>query len=271
MHVNLITTLSRELAERISELVRAAYATGDLLPGLPIADGALADAAEVHRDLAAGQSLWVAWDAGRPVGTVRAVRVAPELWEVRRLAVDPTSRRTGAARALLGRLEAAAAAAGVREVALDAVVERGNPAFYARLGYRTVRHFGASDKPLSEVHMRRAPHTRPVPVPHETLPVGPGLLLQWRAVAEGTAGRLRLLTAGERVPAGPQTVGADFWPGAGAAELALVRGTLEAGADGEVFFARPALAVDSFCRPRERHPQLLAWWRSPLVRAPMRV
>ncbi|MEV8341932.1 GNAT family N-acetyltransferase [Streptomyces niveus] len=271
MHVNLITTLSGELAERISELVRAAYATGDLLPGLPVADGALADAAEVHRDLAAGQLLWVAWDAGRPVGTVRAVRVTPELWEVRRLAVDPTSRRTGAARALLGRLEAAATAAGVREVALDAVVERGNPAFYARLGYRTVRHFGASDKPLSEVHMRRAPNTPPVPVPHEAFPVGPGLLLHWRAVAEGTSCRLRLLAAGERVPAGPETVGVDFWPGARAAELALVGGALAAGADGEVFFARPALAVDAFCRPRERHPQLLAWWRSPLVRAPMRV
>jgi N-acetylglutamate synthase-like GNAT family acetyltransferase len=266
MHVNLITSLSRERAERISELVRSAYSSGDLLPGLPTADGALAGAAELHRDLTAGQLLWVAEESGRLVGTVRAVRTAPELWEVRRLAVDPTRRRTGSARALLRRLEADAMAAGAREVALDAVVERGTPAFYARLGYRTVRHFGAADKPLSEVHMRRALDQPPVPVPHGALPLGSGLLLEWRAVAGGTSCRARLLAAGERARAREGALGADFWPGAGAAELALVQRTLADAGSGGPFFARPAVAVDAFCRPRERHPELLAWWRSPAVR-----
>ncbi|WP_197287652.1 GNAT family N-acetyltransferase [Streptomyces apocyni] len=258
--------------------MRTAYATGDLLPGLPTADGALADAKEVHRDLAAGQPLWVARDAGRLVGTVRAVRVTPELWEIRRLAVDPTCRRTGAATTLVHRLEAAAAAAGAREVALDAVVERGNPAFYARLGYRTVRHFGAADKPLSEVHMRRALGARLMPVPHDAAPVGPGLLLEWRAVAGGTSCWSRLLASGEQVPAHPKAIGADFWPGATSAELAMVQRALtchdggeSGGAGGETLFVRPAVAVDAFCRPRQRHPRLLAWWRRPPARTSVAV
>ncbi|WP_395571192.1 GNAT family N-acetyltransferase [Streptomyces sp. BK79] len=250
--------------------MRAAYRAGDLVPGLPAADGSRAGPGELLDDVAAGQLLWVAEEEGRVVGTVRAVRPAPRVWEVRRLAVDPACRRSGAARALLRRLEAEARARGVRRVVLDAVVERGNPPFYARVGYRAVRHFPAGDKPLSEVHMERDPREAAAPVPHAAAPAGPGLLVEWRAARGGTVCRPRLLTGAASVRTLGGALGADHWPAAGAAELALVRETLlkegRAAGDGEVFFDRPASRVDAFRVPREAHPGLLAWWRGPAVR-----
>ncbi|MCX4820769.1 GNAT family N-acetyltransferase [Streptomyces sp. NBC_01142] len=260
------------MAETVSEIIRAAYSSGDLLPGLPTADGALADSAELFHDLSAGQLLWVAQVSGEIVGTVRAVRNAPDSWEVRRLAVSPSSRHSGTARRLLRRLEADALAAGASRVVLDAVVERGNPAFYARVGYRTVRHFPAGDKPLSEVRMERDLREAPAPVPHDAPPARPGLLLDWLAVPTGTVCRLRLIS-GEGVPdAGCHRtpLGADFWPAAGPAELARVRDALAEEADqvgrDELFFGRPATGIAAFCGPRLLHPALLAWWRSTAVR-----
>ncbi|MGF0173643.1 GNAT family N-acetyltransferase [Streptomyces sp. Marseille-Q5077] len=271
MHVNLISSVPGKLAESVSRVVRAAYCAGDLVPGLPTADGARVHTGELLDDLAAGQLLWVAELSGRVVGTVRAVRSSPQVWEVRRLAVSPSCRRTGAARRLLRQLEAEALARGVSRVALDAVVERGNPAFYARVGYRTVRHFPAGDKPLSEVRMERDPRAEPTPVAHDAAPAGPGLLLDWRTAPGGTVCRPRLLS-GDEVPAAGtvSSLGADFWPSAGAAQLPLVHDTLvrEGGAtgDGEVFFDRPASQVAAFRTPRQAHPELLAWWRSPIAR-----
>ncbi|MEN8649798.1 GNAT family N-acetyltransferase [Streptomyces sp. 21So2-11] len=263
------------MADEISEIIRAAYSSGDLLPGLPTADGALADSAELLHDLAAGQLLWVATLAGRTVGTVRAVRSSPDSWEVRRLAVSPAARRSGAARALLRRLEHDASAAGAARVVLDAVVERGNPAFYAQVGYRLVRHFPAGDKPLSEVRMQRDLHDDPAPRAHDVPPAGPGLLLDWLAVPAGTVCRPRLTgpRPGPQDEAGaaPGTpLGADFWAGAGPAELARVRATLAREADQagqeELLFDRPAGDIAAFRAPRLSHPELLAWWRSPAVR-----
>ncbi|CAL9628182.1 hypothetical protein SUDANB15_05990 [Streptomyces sp. enrichment culture] len=269
MHVNLISSVPENLADAVSRLVRAAYRAGDLVPGLPAADGSRAGPGELLDDVAAGQLLWVAEAGGRVVGTVRAVRPAPRVWEVRRLAVDPACRRSGTARALLRRLEAEARARGVRRVVLDAVVERGNPPFYARVGYRAVRHFPAGDKPLSEVHMERDPREEPVLVP-PAAPAGPGLLVEWRAAPGGTVCRPRLLSGAAPVRTSGGALGADHWPAAGAAELDLVRGTLlkegRAAGDGEVFFGRPASRIDAFRLPREAHPELLAWWRGPAVR-----
>ncbi|MFI8951941.1 GNAT family N-acetyltransferase [Streptomyces sp. NPDC053750] len=250
--------------------MRAAYRTGDLVPGLPAADGSRAGSGELLDDVAAGQLLWVAEDGGRVVGTVRAVRPSPRVWEVRRLAVAPACRHSGAARALLRRLEAEARARGVRRVVLDAVVERGNPPFYAHVGYRAVRHFPAGDKPLSEVHMERDPREEPALVPHAAAPAGPGLLVEWRAAPGGTVCRPRLLSGVAAVRTSGWVLGADHWPAAGAAELGLVRGTLlkegRAAGDGEVFFDRPASRIDAFRLPRAAHPELLAWWRGPTVR-----
>lgn len=268
--MDLISSVPEKLAESVSRVIRDAYSAGDLVSGLPTADGARADTGELLDDVAAGQLLWVAAHAGRVAGTVRAVRRSAHVWEVRRLAVAPSCRRTGAARELLRHLEAEALARGVSRVALDAVVERGNPAFYARVGFRTVRHFPAGDKPLSEVRMERDPQETPTPVAYDTAPAGPGLLLEWRAAPGGTVCRPRLLSGGETAASGtPGSLGADFWPSAGAPQLSLVHGTLlregkSAGHD-EVFFDRPASRIAAFRTPRQAHPELLAWWRSPAV------
>ncbi|MFJ9862918.1 GNAT family N-acetyltransferase [Streptomyces sp. NPDC101165] len=271
MHVNLISSVPGKLAESVSRVIRDAYSAGDLVPGLPTADGARSHTGELLDDVAAGQLLWVAELSDRVVGTVRAVRSSPHVWEVRRLAVSPSCRRTGAARRLLRRLEAEALACGVSRVALDAVVERGNPAFYARVGYGTVRHFPAGDKPLSEVRMERDVRTEPTPVAHDAAPAGPGLLVEWRAAPGGTVCRTRLLSGDEAPASGTVgSLGADFWPSAPATRLRLVHGTLaregEPAGSGEVFFDRPASHIAAFRTPRQAHPELLAWWRSPAVR-----
>jgi GNAT superfamily N-acetyltransferase len=248
-HIFRITEASTEMADSLTRIIRSAYADGDLVPGLPVADGARAEPAELLDDLAAGCPLWMATVDGEPAGTVRAVPRGPHTWEVRRLAVAPALRRSGTARALLGRLEAEAVTAGVTEVTLDAVVERGNPAFYARVGYRTVRHFAADDKPLSEVHMSRDPRTPADPAADDRWPTEPGLTLTWVATSGGTACRL------SRPDDPAETVlGVDFLAGADPAG--------PGGGD----FDRPAAEIPGFRMPRTVHPGLLAWWRSPAVR-----
>lgn len=248
-HILRIAEASTEMADSLTRIIRAAYADGDLVPGLPVADGARAEPAEILDDLAAGCPLWMATVDGEPAGTVRAVPRRPHTWEVRRLAVAPWLRRGGTARALLARLEADAVAAGVTEVTLDAVVERGNPAFYARVGYRTVRHFGAGDKPLSEVHMSRDPRTPAVPVTDDRWPTEPGLTLTWVATPGGTACR-----HSGKADSMEAVLGIDFLAGAGPAAVT--------GGD----FDRPAAEIPAFRMPRTVHPELLAWWRSPAVR-----
>lgn len=265
------SSVSGGCAEAISHIIRESYSTGDLVPGLPPANGCRADVAELLDDLAAGQILWVAESGGRVVGTVRAVRDTVHGWEVRRLAVAPWARRGGIARTMLRGLESEARSCGATRVVLDAVVERGNPAFYARLGYRTERHFPAPDKPLSEVRMWRDLREAPDPVRHDVPTAGPGLFLEWRATPTGTVCRPEL-TAGRRdLGVGDRrSLGADFWPGAGRAELSMVWEALagqanRAGPD-ELSFRRPAVEIAAFGRPRQVHGDLLAWWRNPAVR-----
>ncbi|MET9349456.1 GNAT family N-acetyltransferase [Streptomyces termitum] len=256
------------LCEEVAAVTADAYAAGDLVPGLPVADGARERAADVRADLAAGRGLWVASLDGETAGAVRAVVRPDGDWEVRRLAVSPRVRHAGLGRLLLRRLETAAAAAGARRVVLDAVVERGNPAFYARVGFRTVRHFGAADKPLSEVHMVRDPSAPPEPG-RPCAPVGDGRAVSWWAAPDGT-----LCRTGAPLPEGPQEglLGIDVLPGTAAARWPEAEAALAARADRRtgdgLFFAGPAARTAAFAQPRLVHPGLLAWWRSPAARAP---
>ena len=99
------------------------------------------------------------WARGRPVdrGTRTATSSAPSA-PCRRAPMPGTcadwrSLPGPAVRVVRGAcygLEADAAPRGWDRVVLDAVVERGNPPFYARLGYRTARYLPDPDKPLSE-------------------------------------------------------------------------------------------------------------------------
>jgi GNAT superfamily N-acetyltransferase len=262
------------LRDEIAASVRAAYAGSDPRLPLPVADGAREDAGSVAADLSAGAWLCVARDpAGALVGSVRAFARPGGCWEVRRLAVVPAQRGTGLARALVRRLEDAARLAGAGTVRLDAVVERGNPPFYTRLGYATLRHFPNPDKPLSEVDMERSLSTGPVPLryPWQGERADPGypLLVTWHATAGGTLARLHRGVARARDAAGaaPGFLGADGWPPPGEADPERVLAGLAAGGGtvhgDAVRFAAPAVAVAAFRMPRLVHPDLLALWRLP--------
>ncbi len=273
--VSEIRDLTGETASEISGLTRAAYAAGDLVPGLPTADGALAGPEEVRSDLLAGARLWVAAAGGRLVGAVRGIRGDDGAWEVRRLAVAPWYRRGGTARTLLRRLEEEGFAAGADRVVLDAVVERGNPAFYARVGYTAVRHFGAEDKPLSEVRMERTPDA-----PERgacSAPDGRGTAVFWWSVGGRTlcavtpVARAPLPGTGRPAPLGyaeAVPVGADFRRGA--ADTAALLDSLAGGAvlrEGDALvFDSPVHDLTAFRQPRLVHPDLLARWRDPSVR-----
>jgi len=158
-------------AARVGELAaltRAAYQGSDPLPGLPVPDGAQETPAAVMAALRGGATVWAALDSGGAlVGSARMVD-----WEISRVAVHPGARGTGVARALLTAIERDAAAAGVPEVRLNAVIERCLPPRYARLGYHVVRHWPSPDKPLTEVTMGRRPDSPRV-----------GRLLPWSAAA----------------------------------------------------------------------------------------
>lgn len=259
LEITAVDSLSDELAGTISRITSAAYAAGDLVPGLPTADGVFSTPELIRADLAAGLRLWVATADGEVVGAVRAA--VGETWEVRRLAVAPRVRRAGAGRALLRTLERAARAEGARGVVLDAVVERGNPAFYTRVGYRTVRHFAAADKPLSEVRMLRdLADSLPYP---EAGDVAEGVVVTWWDTGSGTAASVTLGTPSHRAG----LLGVDLWPGAGPEELVAVREHLAARAGSrDLRFDRPAREIPAFAMPRAAHPELLAWWRLPGAR-----
>ncbi|MET7638025.1 GNAT family N-acetyltransferase [Streptomyces sp. NPDC005438] len=282
-----VERVSGELAGEVAGVTSAAYEVGDLVPGLPVADGAHETARDVLADVAAGRSLWIAVVDGRCAASVRAVPRADGDWEVRRLAVAPWVRRGGLGTLLLRRLERDASGAGVGRVVLDAVVERGNPAFYARAGFRTVHHFAADDKPLSEVHMERDPSTPALARPHPENGPRPGWAVTWWGVGSTT-----VACPGPDVPppAGARALGEDRLVRAGASGEAAsaevtdgevtdgqitseeITALLTAGADrsepdGSLVFGRPAARIRAFAQPRLTHTHLLAWWRSPAVRS----
>ncbi|WP_222723586.1 GNAT family N-acetyltransferase [Streptomyces sp. MS191] len=274
VEIRYVESLSGPLAEQVAAVTSAAYEVGDLVPGLPVADGARETARDVRDDLAAGRPLWVATVDGDVAGSVRATIRADGDWEVRRLAVAPWVRHGGLGRRLLARLEDAAVTAGAARVVLDAVVERGNPAFYARVGFRTVRHFGAPDKPLSEVHMVRDPRE---PVERRSGADAfagaydrdvTGWVATWWSVPGGTR---RVTGTGMPEAGADGLLGVDCLPAATEPERALleresVRAADRVDDDGSQFFGRPAALVPAFVQPRLVHGGLLAWWRGPAAR-----
>ncbi|GAA3463936.1 GNAT family N-acetyltransferase [Saccharothrix longispora] len=261
-------SVTDDLVRDVAALTRAAYAAGDLVPGLPVADGAREVEADVRADLDAGHLLWTATVAGRPAGSVRALPGA-RAWSVRRLAVSPDHRHLGLGRLLLRAVEAAAAEAGAARVTLDAVVERGNPAFYARAGYLTTRHFAAPDKPLSEVTMERAldepppPPEHPDPTDLATSP--PGVVRSWWSVG-GHA--VRVVGAGEDGVAAELARHGRLVP-----ERAVLRGVDRAPLIGDApdrarveHLPAPVDLVPAYALPRCADPASLAWWRFPPAR-----
>ncbi|GAA2515350.1 GNAT family N-acetyltransferase [Winogradskya humida] len=253
------------LADGIARVIAAAYDAGDLVPGLPVADGARETPGAVVASVAGGRLLWVAEVAGQVAGSVRAQVLPGGDWEVQRLAVDPGVRRGGIGRALLLALVTAAGDAGADRVVLDAVVERGNPSFYARVGFRTVRHFPAGDKLLSEVHMERDPRQPESavadPDPGDVPPAG--AVVQWWDADGGTCCRV---TATLDTP--DSLLGVDVLPGGDPEALyKVLAADADDDTDGLLRFDRPAGRVTAFAQPRLLDPALLAWWRSAKARS----
>lgn len=252
------------LAERTAALARAAFSAGDRHPGLPPADGSAETAGEVLAELERGTRLWTALDRhGEAVGCVRAIPGPDGAWAVRRLAVVPQARGRSVGRLLMRALEDGARAGGAARVVLDAVVERGNPPFYCRLGYRTTAHFPGPDKPLSEVHMEKelaAPDEElSYPWGGEPVPLWDGPLRAWFCGPRGTV-------------ALPATPGPAFAAGLAALAERAARQVggpaLFRGADGlarpggVLVDSRPAEAVPAFLMPRGVDDGALALWRT---------
>jgi predicted N-acetyltransferase YhbS len=266
-------------------VTRGAFAADDLLPALPAADGSAESAASLRDDLRSGGRLFIAHAGdGRPEGCVRAIPLAGSAWQVRRLAVSTEARGRGLGRALMRRLEAAARAEGLRRVLACAVVERGVPPFYSRLGYRTTSHFASPGKLLSEVVMeldlcgRRQAHG----YPWGTEPHGPGqgTLVSWFGSERCSVAVIGRLAADARAVVarhGAQAaglagqvpfIGGDGWLGAPPGSETALRDRLACRADSQsgpvLLFRRPCVTVTEFTMPRAIEPGLLALWRMPL-------
>jgi GNAT superfamily N-acetyltransferase len=245
---------------------RAGFTGADLLPGLPRPDGLFETAESLAADLAAGAWMCLARDPrGAITGGVRAFTRRDgnrdPVWEVRRLAIVPQRRGTGLARALMRRLEDAARDAGAVAVTLDTVVERGNPAFYARLGYRTLAHIPTPDKPLSEVSMRRELDVPAAPLAYpwdgEQAPRDYRLVVTWHTDGTTTIARVhRDVDDVLRLATGHDFAGADGWRDADPAAEAIVRRWL-----GAMRYAGRPEDVPAYRMPRRGHPDLLALWR----------
>jgi putative acetyltransferase len=95
-------------------------------------------------------TFYVARDGARAVGIAALVldddpasAAAPERGELKRMFVDPDARGRGVAGALLTRIEADAAARGIRQVVLETGdLHHAAQALYRRHGYREVPQFG---------------------------------------------------------------------------------------------------------------------------------
>jgi predicted N-acetyltransferase YhbS len=276
------------LLDELAVLTRRAFAVGDMLPGLPDADGAHDTAASIVADLDAGVRLWMVHAGdGRPVGCVRATPRQDAVWQIRRLAVTGTDQRTGLGRVLVRGLERAALAEGVRGLVVWALVERGIAPFYSKLGYRTTDHFGSPDKLLSEAVMeldlgRPAP---PLPYPWGTEPRcrhDRGAMVTWFGSGERTVAVTGALTAAPGPVVARQRarvarwldparfLGGDGWADCPPGAPAAVRDALAVRADAVdgpvLLFERPCTEVVEFTMPRTVAPDLLALWRVPVSR-----
>lgn len=272
-----------QLAELVP-IIRTSFAAGDLLPGLPAADGTSDTVESILADLGDGVRLWVAYADGCPVGCVRAIPRPDGIWQIRRLAVSIPAQGRGIGRMLVRELEASARTEGMSKLVVWALVERGIASFYARLGYRTTGHFGSPDKLLSEAIMEvDLDGPRPLlsyPWGSEPRTSSPGMLISWFAGQKRTVavvgdltGDVRAVIAGQnelacRLAGSVRFVGGDGWSDCSPAEKAALRAQLARRADateGPAFlFWRTCTAVVEFTMPRAVEPRLLALWRIPL-------
>jgi GNAT superfamily N-acetyltransferase len=248
---------AKALLHQIAAVTRAAFLGAEPVPGLPIADGAFETDESVAADLDAGAWMAVARNGqGDVTGSVRAFVDAQGAWVVRRLAVLPGMRGTGLSRALMHHLEDRAAVAGAKVVRLDAVVERGNPPFYAGLGYITVGHMPNPDKPLSEVAMHRdltSPRQRlRYPWEGEAAPGAYATVVTWHTDGQGTTARIHSNVDDALRVAGRPVDGQTF-AGADGCQIAI--------ALHDQAFDVPPGEVAQFRMPRGVHPRLLALWR----------
>ena len=265
-------------------IIRTSFAAGDLLPGLPAADGASDTVESILADLEGGVRLWVAHADGYPVGCVRAIPRSDSIWQIRRLAVSIPAQELGIGRMLVRELEAAARAEGMSRLVVWALVERGIAPFYARLGYRTTGHFGSPDKLLSEAIMEvDLDGPRPLlsyPWGSEPRTIFPGMLISWFAgenrtvaVVGDLAGDVRAVIAEQselacRLAGTVRFVGGDGWSDCSPAGKAALHAQMARRADAAegpaLLFRRTCTAVVEFTMPRAVEPRLLALWRMPL-------
>ncbi|WP_394823044.1 GNAT family N-acetyltransferase [Pendulispora albinea] len=270
------------VAARIAALDRAAHQYVDPLPGLPIADGAVAEPSEVAKELEAGARVCFVMDAeGRDVGVMRVTPRSPDRWQLSRLSVAPAWAGRGVARAILDVAEVRGRAEGVRALFFHAVVERGKPQLWIRRGYRIVDRWPALGKPLTEVTMERDPSTprTPLDFPWEgddALPEN-GVLVAWFLAGDIPRAATGLIARGvpssiqqhhAMQPRGTVFLGADVWPAGGALELDAVRATLaqlggEAATETSYDFRRPLAAIRPYVVPRDGQPELRALSRFP--------
>jgi GNAT superfamily N-acetyltransferase len=283
-----LTEVSPHTAGEIAGVVRQAYHAGDLLPGLPTAGGAFETTADVLADVGDGVRLWIARNrAGDITGTVRAVDVDDHCWLLRRFAIAPRWQRCGIGTDLLDHVDRSAVVSGVRRMVAHAVVERGNPIFYAHAGFTAVKHFGTPGRPVSEVVLSRATGRQRVrlchPFGNEQTPVLPGAVVSWFLRPEGVyavladgsdcavAATRRAIDHSRRLQPvrRPLFLGADVWPAPpGDRRSAVVRAALRELVGGigapmapNAFLVASDRARSYLANPREREPGLVALWR----------
>ncbi|MFI1186054.1 GNAT family N-acetyltransferase [Streptomyces californicus] len=157
---------ARRWADRVAALTRRAFSDTGEIAGLPRPDGAGDEAAQLLDGLAAGDALWIALSPSADVtGAMRVTGTEDGAWCVHRVVVDPARRGSGVGRLLLSTVERAAADRDIPAIRLNAVVERGLPPLYARLGYRVTGLEPGPGKPLSELTMERGPGSPGLPAP----------------------------------------------------------------------------------------------------------
>ncbi len=94
-------------------------------------------------------TVFVAKEAGTPIGCVALRAVSATTGEVRRMYVRADHRQRGVAAILMQRLHTHAAAHGLRTIVLDVLPERDAViAWYRRLGYVDTDPFGESNQPM---------------------------------------------------------------------------------------------------------------------------
>ncbi len=276
------------LLDKLAAITRSSFTVGDMLPGLPTADGVSDTAASITEEMDSGVRLWMVHAGdGRPIGCVRAIPRPDATWQIRRLAVTVDAQGYGLGRLLVRGLEQAAMAEGIRRLVVWALVERGVPPFYSMLGYRTTGHFGTPDKLLSEAIMElELGGPRPVlTYPWGTEPQcpHPGAMVSWFDTERHTVAVTDTLAADAstvvarhheqvtRLVGDARFLGGDGWSGCGHEAAATLGEKIASRADAVhgpvLLFDRPCTEVVEFTMPRTVEPELLALWRMFISRS----